>query len=260
MSYDDGQLDNFSEVYLYTAGSWSRGQNIPYSCSDGTDVVLLNGVLHWLGETVHWTGDTATREETIISFDINSEKFMDLPFPEGTMTCPEQRLDVQVLGDSLCLVSSVRKVRVDVWVTQSYGVRESWTKEFTITQEIITANPSSLKFYGFAKNCEILIQLDDCFGLYDRKNNSLRILNLNGTIDGYLFSESYVESLVSVTSTMEQKQKKYTGEVQDSHLEKISEVIMEAVADKEAKRKRNELTESNITSKRKRVITKNWMM
>ncbi|XP_026443429.1 F-box/kelch-repeat protein At3g06240-like [Papaver somniferum] len=204
-SNDIGVLDDFSEVYLYIAGSWSRGQNIPYSCSDGTEAVLLNGVLHWLGETVHWTGDTATHEETIICFDINSEKFMDLPFPEGTMTSPEQSLDVQVLGDSLCLVSIVGKVRVDVWVMQNYGVRESWTKELTITHEIITANPSSLTFYGFTKNAEILIQLDDCFGLYDRKNNSLRILNLNGTIHGYLFSESYVESLVSVTSTMEQK-------------------------------------------------------
>ncbi|XP_026426064.1 F-box/kelch-repeat protein At3g06240-like [Papaver somniferum] len=58
-SDDDGELDSFSEVYSYTAGSWSRGENIPYVYSDVTGGVLLYGALHWLGEDAsHWSDDT----------------------------------------------------------------------------------------------------------------------------------------------------------------------------------------------------------
>ncbi|XP_026416030.1 F-box/kelch-repeat protein At3g06240-like [Papaver somniferum] len=231
-SDDDGELDNFSEVYLYIAGSWIRRQNIPYVYSDVTGGVLLNGVLHWLGEAVHWSGDTATREKTIISFDINTEKFIGLPLPEETMTYPEEIFDVQVLGDSLCLTSGVRDVRVDVWVMQNYGVRESWTKQFTISQKRMTEEPRLLKFYGSIKDSEILIQ-------------------------------SYVESLVSVSSgtymgTTEKKQSKDAIEIQDSNSKKNTEVTMEEAADKEAKRKHNELlAESSSSSKRKRASYEN---
>ncbi|XP_026416032.1 F-box/kelch-repeat protein At3g06240-like [Papaver somniferum] len=262
-SDDDGELDNFSEVYLYIAGSWSRRQNIPYVYSDVTGGVLLNGVLHWLGEAVHWSGDTATREKTIISFDINTEKFIGLPLPEETMTYPEEIFDVQVLGDSLCLTSGVRDVRVDVWVMQNYGVRESWTKQFTISQKRMTEEPRLLKFYGSIKDSEILIQVGEHLGLYDQKNDSVRILNINGITDGNFFSESYVESLVSVSSgtymgTTEKKQSKDAIEIQDSNSKKNTEVTMEEAADKEAKRKHNELlAESSSSSKRKRASYEN---
>ncbi|XP_026416019.1 F-box/kelch-repeat protein At3g06240-like [Papaver somniferum] len=260
---DDDELDDFSEVYSYTAGSWSRGQNILYVHSDITGGVLLNGVLHWLGEAVHWSGDTATREKTIISFDINSEKFIGLPLPEETMKCPEEIFDVQVLGDSLCLICGVRNVHVDVWVMQNYGVRESWTKQFTITQEGMTEEPRLLKFYGSVKYSEILIQVGERLGLYDQKNDSVRILDINGINDGNFCSESYVESLVSVSSgtymgTTGKKQSKDAIEIQDSHSKRNTQVTLEEAADKEAKRKHNELLdESSSSSKRKRASYEN---
>ncbi|XP_026426050.1 F-box/kelch-repeat protein At3g06240-like [Papaver somniferum] len=266
-SDDDGELDSFSEVYSYTAGSWSRGENIPYVYSDVTGGVLLNGALHWLGEDAsHWSDDTATRKETIICFDINSEKFMDLQLPEETMTCPEEKFNIHVLGDSLCLICGVRNVRVDVWVMQNYGVRESWTKQFIITQKEIIADPHSLKIYGSVKDSGILIQVGDSLGLYDPKNDNIRTLNINGIIDGSFCSENYVESLVSVNSgiymgTVDKKHSKDASEIQDSHhLNKNSQITMEAAQDKEAKRKRNELTESSSSSKRKRASSENQEM
>ncbi|XP_026426086.1 F-box protein CPR1-like [Papaver somniferum] len=180
--------------------SWRKGQDIPPVDFGEFPDLLLNGALHWID---YLAGNTAACEKNyraIISFAIENEKFIHLPFPEETMAFRKGSYSVEVLGDTLCLVCIVPYARVDVWVMQNYGVREYWTKLFTTTHVNIISYPNSLKFYDSVKNSEILTEVDKSFALYDRKKDSVRFVYINGVGDFYFSSDSYVESLVSINS------------------------------------------------------------
>ncbi|XP_026436321.1 F-box protein CPR1-like [Papaver somniferum] len=61
-----------------------------------------------------------------------------IPLPQNIIPPTDFSGDVDknvgVLGDSICVGFIWDSVRLDVWVTQQYGVMESWIKKFTMTQ------------------------------------------------------------------------------------------------------------------------------
>ncbi|XP_026420756.1 F-box/kelch-repeat protein At3g06240-like [Papaver somniferum] len=192
----------WNEVNVYMLGSdlWRR-VNTTTTCNFSYDGLHFNGVLHWLGTIV-----TRERTKLIVAFDLSSETYMNLHFPEETITLHADGnvyFKLQVLGDSLCLVCGLlgRVGRVDVWVIQNYGVRESWIKKFTTTEADITRHPFFLEFHWSFDNGEILVQVQQQFFLYDQENDRVRWLNINATDDNFscVKSKSDVESLVSLT-------------------------------------------------------------
>ncbi|XP_026443081.1 F-box/kelch-repeat protein At3g06240-like [Papaver somniferum] len=164
-----------NEVHAYTLKSnpWRRFNTVTHGyVQTGSAGLLLNGVLHWSASYI------PDYYKFILSFDIGSEKFMNMPYPEKIIQGNQTYL-LGVLGDSLCLVCGIDDVRVDVWVIQNYGVRESWVKKFTTAQVRISAYSRSLKFYWSFKNEEILIQVRKGFALYGEKNDRIRFLNFD---------------------------------------------------------------------------------
>lgn len=71
----------------------------------------------------------------------------------------------------LCLLVKVDEVGVEVWVMQDYGVRESRTKRYVITNEIVT-NCRHLSILWNFKNGEILFMVSGGLILYDPKRGS----------------------------------------------------------------------------------------
>ncbi|XP_026377778.1 F-box protein CPR1-like [Papaver somniferum] len=199
-SIEDG-ADEVNAAYAYTlkSGSWRKVvETIPCADFENPAGLLLNGVLHWQLATV-----TGKISKSIVAFDISNEKFTNLPFPQEIILRPaHSSCHLGVLGASLCIICGVPNVQVDVWVMQNYGVKESWTKLFTTTQEKSIAYPKSLKLYWYFITGDILIQAAGRFGLYDQKNDRIRFLNINGLDHAptYLSGETYVESLVSLNS------------------------------------------------------------
>ncbi|XP_026420695.1 F-box/kelch-repeat protein At3g06240-like [Papaver somniferum] len=127
--------DDYSKLEVYPLGSdlWKTIEKIPYSFHETVDRpgLLFNGALHWIGI------NTTKNTQCIVSFDVNNERLTDLSIPEKTMkqvSIPEETMKqdkhVGVLTGFLCL-SSTDKCRTDVWVMLDYGVKESWTKQFT---------------------------------------------------------------------------------------------------------------------------------
>ncbi|XP_026378851.1 F-box/kelch-repeat protein At3g06240-like [Papaver somniferum] len=163
------------EVEVYTLGTdlWRKIGNVSCKFEKHQPGVLVNGALHW------FVISCVEQLKVLVSFDIANERFVEVPLPKERLTYPEEPLEdakyekhVAELGGCLCLVFHVFGVRVDVWVMQEYGVRESWTKSFTITevQETITKTFNLRLKWSFGNN-KILLQGDDKLILYDQKSD-----------------------------------------------------------------------------------------
>ncbi|XP_026377524.1 F-box/kelch-repeat protein At3g06240-like [Papaver somniferum] len=181
-----------AEVYALGFDCWRKIQSAFYIQSASYKFVkhqpgvLVNGALHW------FVVSGVKQVKVLVSFDISSERFVELSLPKERLTYPEETLEdakydknVGELGGCLCLLFHVFGVRVDVWVMQEYGVRQSWTKTFTINGGAITkAFYLSLK-WSFSNN-KIILQCDDKLILYDSKNRRYRKLAVL-KIDTYMY-------------------------------------------------------------------------
>ncbi|XP_026409857.1 F-box/kelch-repeat protein At3g06240-like [Papaver somniferum] len=181
---DDDSVD--LDVYSLKSNSWKTIQNIPYSPSQYyIGGGLVNGALHWFAST------KAQDSKVLVSFDIIYERFKEVSLPQEPIPNPKTDpgisleddepmcdLAVEVLGGCLCLVYHVFNIRADIWVMQDYGVKESWTKSFSIRQEEIISHLNLWLIWSF-KNNEILVVADKLLCLYDPNNKTYKKLKLH---------------------------------------------------------------------------------
>ncbi|KAF9589839.1 hypothetical protein IFM89_028774 [Coptis chinensis] len=200
-------------VYVYTLGTkqWRRIQTPPYRLAYGR-TPYLNGSLHWveLGNISRWDHRRQfTNCKSIISFDLKSEKFQEVPwftFPDSKL---RRRRSVGVLQGCLSTyVSYPDKGLTEIWLMKQYGVEQSWTKLFSINFPFLPSHrfvPLVVRRKG-----EILLKRQYRGGLpwrvcgrnntyaYDPINNKVHEYDL-GNID-LIDIHAYVESLVSIVS------------------------------------------------------------
>ncbi|XWS18124.1 hypothetical protein CRYUN_Cryun32bG0015000 [Craigia yunnanensis] len=62
-----------------------------------------------------------------------SENYREVPQPE--YKDKRFQLNVGVLGGCLCTIANYGDVRVDLWVMKEYGVKESWTRLFSVASD-----------------------------------------------------------------------------------------------------------------------------
>ncbi|KAH7568345.1 hypothetical protein JRO89_XS07G0279100 [Xanthoceras sorbifolium] len=124
-------------VYSLRADSWRWIEDLPDYCyfysfhqQRGT---LVAGTLNWMGQM-----EIESRESRvlIISFDLKSENFRNVPIPDITNTNLGKLgiYDINDLGGCLCLscIDGCEQV-VDIWVMKEYNVKDSWTKLFSFS-------------------------------------------------------------------------------------------------------------------------------
>lgn len=109
----------------------------------------------------------------IVSLDISTEKFEEMQLPREVKVNKYCRActTAGVLEGCLCLLVMYDEVGVETWVMQDYGVRESWTKLYVITNEIVTKR-CFLKIMWSFKNGRILLMDSRKLILYDRKHET----------------------------------------------------------------------------------------
>ncbi|KAK4572187.1 hypothetical protein RGQ29_030563 [Quercus rubra] len=127
------------EVYSLSSDSWKR---IELGISWRPDVVsrnfnitltfpVVSGHLHWMIEMIE-EGDEQEERSTamILSFDLNSEKFKDLPLPDEEGSCFKKGLTS--FKEKLALIKFGSGVQphsmlsCSIWVMREYGVFDSW--------------------------------------------------------------------------------------------------------------------------------------
>ncbi|XP_065622103.1 F-box/kelch-repeat protein At3g23880 [Quercus suber] len=153
------------EVYSLSSDSWKR---IELGISWRPNVLahyfnytltfpFVSGHLHWMIEIIEEGDGQGWRlTSMILSFDVNSEKFKELPLPDDEGSCITKCLTS--FKEKLALIKFERSVQphsmllCSIWVMRECGVFDSWNKLCVVPVE------SSLNFIGFTKYCLILVR------------------------------------------------------------------------------------------------------
>ncbi|KAL0454525.1 UNVERIFIED_CONTAM: F-box protein [Sesamum latifolium] len=116
-----------ADVHTLGSDSWRRIENPP--CPNRTSFdPFLNGCLHWIT-------NSNRPSELITSFDLEKEKFKVVPPPahfDVQYMNKVSWINIGVLRGCLCICYMYEDAEFEVWVMREYGVKESWSKEFSI--------------------------------------------------------------------------------------------------------------------------------
>ncbi|XP_026398377.1 F-box protein At3g07870-like [Papaver somniferum] len=180
LHYDDSVF----EVCSLESNSWNT-------------IVLVSGDLHWLAETNH------SYDINLVSQDICKDIFkqVELPIKRLEIFHPYfHRLGV--LKGCLCLVAANSGVH-EVWVMENYGVRESWTKRYTVNNKTsinvyirLLCSLKSGKILFWGTSAYLYLYSPNLYSPEDDKVIKLKISSLTKLYE----QECYFESLVSLKS------------------------------------------------------------
>lgn len=122
-----------AEIYVLGTGSWRSIGKVMYTINAGFYFnTFVNGALHW---------EVSERNtpDFIRAFDFGGEKFRVVPAPSAFGRAEKECIDYMrfgVLLGRLSICDSGDSGVVDIWVMNEYGIKESWTKNFVITNLI----------------------------------------------------------------------------------------------------------------------------
>ncbi|XP_027171775.1 F-box protein CPR1-like [Coffea eugenioides] len=160
--------------------------------------VQFNGCFHWC------TVLTDSFVYKILSFDMGTEQFLEIQYPDGVVN-PEEEFGMQkltVLDNSLAMIcyaipeTQISDQHFDIWVMTEYGVQESWDKKFSIGP--LSGIESPLSSWNNDKLLWEMSngQLASCAILGDNRG-SLTKYNIHG-FPTSLQADIYHESLVAL--------------------------------------------------------------
>ncbi|PIA50248.1 hypothetical protein AQUCO_01300767v1 [Aquilegia coerulea] len=179
--YDESHC-KISDVCVYSmrSNSWKRIQDVPYNIYNADGVIdgsfngrygmLLNGVIHWLGMYASVT----SYSQRIVSFDLAKDEFSDLQL-RGIVRETGSRIWKQlgVFEECLCIyLVNKKNNKIDLFMMKEYGVEESWTKMFTISDQLIQ-NMLNFQVICITQDRKVLVQWNNNDG--DLFNNDLAL-------------------------------------------------------------------------------------
>ncbi|XP_058181103.1 F-box protein CPR1-like [Rhododendron vialii] len=192
--------DVHSTVHVFSSklSSWKSIEDFGYSCRLFGRGSVLNGPPHWFA---HGSTDIELRYFRIACFDVMEEKFKEVPTP--IYEVESHLFKVGVLDGCLCTVDS-RLESLNVWVMKEYGVKESWTKLFVVSN--VPPNVPGESFINyctllcFTKDGEFVLMLRSGtsakFAIYNPKRKTYKRIEKPQNWKGHEI-DIYVESLVS---------------------------------------------------------------
>ncbi|XP_071688421.1 putative F-box protein At1g32420 [Rutidosis leptorrhynchoides] len=196
--------DNYNaEVFTLSSRMWRSisSSNILLSMHINisfiqSNVVVIDGFIYWLGYVT-------SGPFLIVSFDLTSEKLMEIHLPDELgLSCQRyHNLEIFKLRESLTVIRHEGKARdnvYEVWKMEINGVTRSFTKLFNIDilPELLVRN-----LCGFTKNGQLIVEAvhDSCDGeliVYEPCTKSIINLGINWSCYGSSESTPYTESLL----------------------------------------------------------------
>ncbi|XP_021740398.1 F-box protein CPR30-like, partial [Chenopodium quinoa] len=215
--FPENSDDHISEMKVYSlkTNTWKTVSPVirefPYNYYIGVGLfsegVFLNGCLHWL--VVKKPISEAV--DVLVALDIGTEEHGVLPIPEYNELKMDYYSNVGVIDGCITIRVFYPNHRLDVWIMKEYGVKESWTKWFSISQWESIGFFSSLKpiVYLNKNGSEELLFEKDFKELvwFDVKRQSFKNVNTRG-LPWSFASALLVESLVPLDSPKEKKPNK----------------------------------------------------
>ncbi|XP_022772462.1 F-box protein CPR30-like [Durio zibethinus] len=115
-------------VYSLKTNTWRRGEEIPYYFRNlwGKGGTFVNGALHWLGiEGRKWE-----LPSMVIAFDVGTEKHRPIKLIDN-IEHNTYSVFLGALRGCLCMIATCFDDKVNVWLMNDYGVKESWTMVYS---------------------------------------------------------------------------------------------------------------------------------
>ncbi|PIA57850.1 hypothetical protein AQUCO_00500044v1 [Aquilegia coerulea] len=197
------------EVYSLNMDSW---RNIDVVLPVDINVVsdpkapFRNGIYCWSGWDSFMENGLSINRNIILSFDFSKEVFGTMPVPDVCLNLQDCKLKLALLRENIACIEWVyhpperENWNCKIWVLNEYGVKESWTKLYTIVLDS-KAFPRLLSMNGmiiWIKNYQFTSESRLC--LYNTITQELKSLPYDGTFPLYLQVANYKESLVSIES------------------------------------------------------------
>ncbi|KAL2337219.1 hypothetical protein Fmac_011665 [Flemingia macrophylla] len=173
--------DYFWQIYSLKRKSWKKLDLDRVSpsqiCKPMGSMVNMNGSLHWWG-TMHY--DIGTKKDLLISFDKSKETFHTTPIDCRTDSYSVNRY-LTVFNGSIAVISNYPKTNLlNISILGEIGVKESWTKIFTIgpfpcfEMSIFVGNKGDVFFVkGDGELCcfDLRTQMSKAIGIRGAKDN-----------------------------------------------------------------------------------------
>lgn len=139
------------------------------------NLVISSMVLsHWIQKTRKRVGKRRVKEYVIMLFNMETDLFGEIQIPEALRKrTPFSSCFISKHNECLALIETTRGINgLEVWVMKEYGVVESWTRLYMISELSRFPRPP----FGFKSSCELVYQVKG-YNRYIRKL-SPKILNL----------------------------------------------------------------------------------
>lgn len=202
--YQRGQFYS-ARVEVYTLGTkkWRNIGDLPHSF---VKPYYYNDIGPFLNGALHWLVQPHNNSTFICQFDIENEQLKSFPSPpvqDFGPTIHKNSMHLGVSGGFLYLCENLStSSSVEIWVMKDYGVKQSWTKEFVISNPQWRSETVHILNYGLNKKMEAM-EGAELYVLHGSKlsayNNRRHVRELDVCgINTYYNVIPYVPSLVSL--------------------------------------------------------------
>ncbi|KAL5538660.1 hypothetical protein UlMin_045422 [Ulmus minor] len=161
--------DGWLMIYSLKSNSWTRVGDFPYSFFDCSDGIIFDNALHW----VVYPKEASIAYQFILAFDLVNEEYRKVPIPHTDNDNGRVFCLVGTLGSCLSVNYILRWQCTDVWVMKEYGVKESWTKLFSVSN----CCSFFLRSFTYWKTSDkvLLNHINEKYILYDLKTKRFRM-------------------------------------------------------------------------------------
>ncbi|CAK7334609.1 unnamed protein product [Dovyalis caffra] len=154
---DGSKIETQVEVFTLKSNLWRIVEDLCCGVVLGGPGRLANGVLHWLVSQENG----GSKKYKMVSFDLIEEKFLEM-VPLRGLTDDENNgyLELEVLGDWLCLYSHYGRPSCEAWIMKEYSSEASWTRFLSFKGEPIPGGLYGFQLLWVKKNGNIVFCLD----------------------------------------------------------------------------------------------------
>ncbi|CAN0890787.1 F-box protein CPR1 [Linum grandiflorum] len=194
------------KVYSYRTNSWKKIKEVPFYLrflhKPLYQVLHRRGYGVLVGSALHWMlpqRPTLGLKDYIVSFDFVAEQFVEISQPVYENREMSYEVDVGALDGNLCAMCNYDHVCVDLWVMKEYGVKESWTRLFSVQRIRSTTAFAFLRPLMYSKDGkELLLEVnDERLVWYDWNSGKARPVRIRGSPKSF-GAVICVESLIPI--------------------------------------------------------------
>jgi F-box interacting protein len=186
-----------TQVKVHTLGTnvWRRIPDFPSEnkgIPEGCVGKFVSGAIHWAIKD-HQDNDSSW---VILSLDISFESYQEILQPDYGI---DERLCYFRLGvsrDCLCALAHTNTF-LDIWIMTDYGKKGSWTKLFTVPFTEFIDHYYACLLFLYEGNGQALLYFCGKLYVYNYKNGTVKIPEIQSLPSTGFSFNVYVESLVS---------------------------------------------------------------